>query len=82
MSEIVQFYASKKQPNNSKGSSVMKDKDKGKSLGINNGTSLVNNSGSNGSVKKQVDGSRKEVVCSKRMQELMRQFGTILKQAS
>ncbi|XP_008786482.2 transcription factor GTE6 [Phoenix dactylifera] len=80
VNDITQFYASKKQPNNSKGSSVMKDKDKEKSLGINSGTNIVNNSGSNGNAKKQVDGSRKEVVCSKRMQELMRQFGTILKQ--
>nr|XP_010930571.1 transcription factor GTE6 [Elaeis guineensis] len=78
VNEIVQFYTSKKQPNNSKGSSVMKDKEK--SLGINDSTNIVNNSGSNGSARKQVDGSRKEVVCSKRMQELMRQFGTMLKQ--
>ncbi|KAG1370013.1 transcription factor GTE6 [Cocos nucifera] len=80
VNEIVQFYTSKKQPNNSKGSSVTKDKDREKPLGINDSTNIVNNSGSNGSARKQVEGFRKEVVCSKRMQELMRQFGTMLKQ--
>lgn len=82
MNEIVLFYARKKQPNNSKGSWVMKDKDKEKPFGINNAINFVNNSGNNGNAKKRVEGCRKEVVCSKRMQELMRQFGTILKQAS
>jgi len=53
--EVSDFYANKKQPNSSKGSSsALKDK---------------------------IDGGRKEVFCSKKMQEVMRQFGTILKQA-
>ncbi|XP_065019149.1 transcription factor GTE1-like isoform X2 [Musa acuminata AAA Group] len=44
--------------------------------------SAINNSGSNHSGGKLVEGCPKEVICSKRMQELMRQFGTILKQMS
>ncbi|XP_009414996.2 transcription factor GTE1 [Musa acuminata AAA Group] len=70
VNEVVEYYANRKQPNNSKGNSGGKDKEKKK----------PGNSGSNNSGNKLIDGSRKEAVCTKRMQELMRQFGTILKQ--
>ena len=66
MNEVEQFYltASKKQLNVSKGSSIVKDKERHVA-----------------SVKKQQqDASRREAAAAKRMQELMRQFGTILRQ--
>lgn len=66
--EIEQFYSStnKKQLSTSKGSSIVKDKDKEKHVP---------------SIKKQQqDASRREAAAMKRMQELMRQFGTILRQ--
>ncbi|URE31962.1 BROMO [Musa troglodytarum] len=63
VNEVVEYYANRKQPNNSKGNSGGKDKDKKK----------PGNSGSNNSGNKLIDGSRKEAVCTKRMQELMRQ---------
>ncbi|RRT82915.1 hypothetical protein B296_00017975 [Ensete ventricosum] len=65
VNEVVEYYANRKQPNNSKGNSGGKDKEKKK----------PGNSGSNNSGNKLIDGSRKEAVCTKRMQELMRQFG-------
>ena len=68
MTEIEQFYqtTSKKQPKASKNSMTVKDKDKEKHIP---------------SIKKQQqDASRREAVAAKRMQELMRQFGTILRQ--
>ncbi|KAL6328319.1 hypothetical protein AAG906_034462 [Vitis piasezkii] len=68
VNEVEQFYltASKKQLNVSKGSSIVKDKDKERHVA---------------SVKKQQqDASRREAAAAKRMQELMRQFGTILRQ--
>ncbi|THU70852.1 hypothetical protein C4D60_Mb08t29370 [Musa balbisiana] len=64
VNEVVEYYANRKQPNNSKGNSGGKDKEKKK----------PGNSGSNNSGNKLIDGSRKEAVCTKRMQELMRQF--------
>ncbi|RVW67407.1 Transcription factor GTE1 [Vitis vinifera] len=70
VNEVEQFYltASKKQLNVSKGSSIVKDKDKDKERHV-------------ASVKKQQqDASRREAAAAKRMQELMRQFGTILRQ--
>ncbi|XP_030548885.1 transcription factor GTE6-like isoform X2 [Rhodamnia argentea] len=65
---VEQFYlnASKKQVNTLKGSSVVKDKDKERQI-----PSLK---------KQQLDASRREAAATKRMQELMRQFGTILRQ--
>ncbi|XP_022939038.1 transcription factor GTE6-like [Cucurbita moschata] len=69
-SEIEQFYLTlkKKQPNGSKGSSIVKDKYKERHVP---------------SIKKQQqDAARREAVAAKRMQELMRQFGTILRQIS
>ena len=69
-SEIEQFYlaSKKKQPNGSKGSSMVKDKDKERHVP---------------SIKKQQqDAARREAVAAKRMQELMRQFGTILRQVT
>lgn len=70
MTEIEQFYqtTSKMQPKASKSSITVKDKDKDKEKHI-------------PSIKKQQqDASRREAVAAKRMQELMRQFGTILRQ--
>lgn len=67
MNEIEQFYSSKskKHLSTSKGSSIVKDKDKEKHVP---------------SIKKhQQDASRREAATAKRMQELMRQFGTILR---
>ncbi|KAG6728435.1 hypothetical protein I3843_02G152800 [Carya illinoinensis] len=64
--EIEQFYlsTSKKQPGTSKGSLMVKDKDKDKHIP---------------SIKKQQqDASCREAAAAKRMQELIRQFGTIL----
>ncbi|CAL9040278.1 transcription factor GTE1-like isoform X1 [Musa acuminata AAA Group] len=75
VNEVLEHYATRKQPNTSKGSSGGKVKEMDK-------FSAINNSGSNHSGGKLVEGCPKEVICSKRMQELMRQFGTILKQMS
>lgn len=70
VNEVEQFYlnASKKQLNGSKGSSFLKDKDKDKERHV------------AGLKKQQQDASRREAAAAKRMQELMRQFGTILRQ--
>lgn len=68
VNEIEQFYStkSKKQLSTSKASSTVKDKDKEKHIP---------------SIKRQQqDASRREAAAAKRMQELMRQFGTILRQ--
>lgn len=68
VNEIEQFYSSKskKQLSASKASSIVKDKDKEKHIP---------------SIKKQQqDASRREAAAAKRMLELMRQFGTILRQ--
>lgn len=69
LNEVEQFYStsSRKQLNTSKGSSTVKDKDKEKHLASYK--------------KRQQDASRREAAAVKRMQELMRQFGTILQQA-
>ncbi|KAH7844063.1 hypothetical protein Vadar_023808 [Vaccinium darrowii] len=66
LNEVEQFYSTtgKKQLNVSKGTSVAKDKDK----------HFANFK------KRQQDASRREAAATKRMQELMRQFGTILRQ--
>lgn len=68
VNEVEQFYlnTSKKQMNSLKGSSLVKDKDKERQI-----PSLK---------KQQLDASRREAAAAKRMQELMRQFGTILRQ--
>lgn len=68
--DIDSFYSSmnKKQTNTPKGNSATKDKDKDKHVP---------------SIKKQQqDASCREVAASKRMQDLMRQFSTILRQAT
>lgn len=70
MNEIEQFYLTlkKKQPNGNKGSSIVKDKDKERHVP---------------SIKKQQqEAARREAAATKRMQELMRQFGTILRQVT
>uniref|UniRef100_A0A5B7BR18 Putative transcription factor GTE6 n=1 Tax=Davidia involucrata TaxID=16924 RepID=A0A5B7BR18_DAVIN len=69
LNEVEQFYltTSKKHLNTSKGSSIAKDKDKDKHIA---------------SFKKRLNNaSKREAAAVKRMQELMRQFGTILRQA-
>ncbi|KAI4357224.1 hypothetical protein L6164_001186 [Bauhinia variegata] len=75
--EVEQFFESKgktqvnnskTQVNNSKGSMVLKDKGWEKHL--------------TGVKKQQQDASHREAVAAKRMQELMRQFATILRQIS
>ncbi|XP_038678548.1 transcription factor GTE6-like [Tripterygium wilfordii] len=66
--EVEQFYSNmnKKQPTASKGSSTLKDKDKDRHVP---------------SIKKQQqDASKREAAAAKRMQELIRQFGIILRQ--
>ncbi|XP_052199900.1 transcription factor GTE6-like [Diospyros lotus] len=68
VNEVEQFYltTSKKQPSNSKSSSTVKEKDKEKHIP--------------GTKKLQQEATRREAAAAKRMQELMRQFGTILRQ--
>lgn len=68
--EVEQFYqsAANNQVNNSKGSSLVKDKGREKHL--------------NSAGKQLHDASRREAAAAKRMQELIRQFSTILHQAS
>ncbi|XP_057971626.1 transcription factor GTE6 isoform X2 [Malania oleifera] len=68
LNEVELFYltASKKQLSGTRGSSVVKEKDKEKNiLGIK---------------KHQQEASQREAAAAKRMQELMRQFATILRQ--
>ncbi|XP_044507493.1 transcription factor GTE1-like isoform X2 [Mangifera indica] len=68
VNEVEQFYlssTSKKQGGSSKGSSVLKDKEKERHV-----PSIR---------KQQQEASRKEKAAEKRMEELMRQFGTILR---
>lgn len=69
VNEVEKFYlnASIKQPNTSKNTSSGKYKDKEKHVP--------------GFKKLQLEASRGEAAAAKRMQELMRQFGTILRQA-
>lgn len=70
MIEVERHYesAGNVQGSNSKGSSVVKEKGRGKSLV--------------GTKKLLQDAPRTETAAAKRMQELMRQFSTILRQAS
>jgi len=68
--EIDSFFSStnKKQTDTSKGNSTLKDKDKEKHVP---------------SIKKlQQDASRREAAAQKRMQDLIRQFGPILRQVA
>lgn len=68
MNEVQQFYltTSEKQLNTLKNGSIVNDKDKEKHI-----PSMK---------KQQQDASHKDAAAAKRMQELMRQFGTILRQ--
>ncbi|KAK2985187.1 hypothetical protein RJ640_010476 [Escallonia rubra] len=68
LNEVEQFYstANRKQLSTPKGSSIVKDKDKEKQIGS--------------FKKRQQDASRREAAAAKRMQELIRQFGTIFRQ--
>ncbi|XAR57451.1 hypothetical protein NMG60_11025604 [Bertholletia excelsa] len=68
LNEVEQFYSgsNKKQVNTPKGSSATKEKEKEKYLA--------------NFKKRQQDASRREAAAAKRMQELIRQFGTILRQ--
>ncbi|XP_058092325.1 transcription factor GTE6-like isoform X2 [Magnolia sinica] len=67
VTEVAQFYSSssKKQLGSFKGSSIVKDREKEKQIT---------------SSKKHLDPTRREAASTKRMQELMRQFSTILRQ--
>lgn len=69
MIEVEQFYKScgNAQGNNSKGSSIVKEKGREKSQVA--------------TKKPLQDAPRMETAATKRMQELMRQFSTILRQA-
>ncbi|CAM8968037.1 unnamed protein product [Rhodiola kirilowii] len=70
LNEVEQFYlnASKKQQNSSKGNSGSKEKEKDRTIP---------------SIKKQQqDAARREAAAAKRMQELIRQISTILRQMS
>ncbi|XP_031105169.1 transcription factor GTE6-like [Ipomoea triloba] len=66
--EVEQFYSSvnKKQSNTPRGNSAQKDSEKEKQIA--------------NFKKRQQDASQREAASAKRMQELMRQFGTILRQ--
>lgn len=66
LNEVEHFYSntSKKQSHTPRGGSIMKDKEKQISS----------------FKRRQQDASRREAAGSRRMQELMRQFGTILRQ--
>ncbi|KAL0452168.1 UNVERIFIED_CONTAM: Transcription factor GTE6 [Sesamum latifolium] len=67
VNEVEQFYVKLKEPNTSRNASITKDKEKEKHIP---------------SMKKlQQDASRREAAAAKRMQELMRQFGSIFRQA-
>ncbi|KAK4436010.1 Transcription factor GTE6 [Sesamum alatum] len=66
VNEVEQFYLKLKEPNTSRNGSITKDKEKEKHIP---------------SMKKlQQDASRREAAAAKRMQELMRQFGSIFRQ--
>ncbi|WOL01271.1 transcription factor GTE1 [Canna indica] len=73
VNEAVEYYATKKQVNNPKGISRCKGKEK-KKAGVANNCRINNNDNN------LAGWNRKEALCTKRMQELMRQFGTIMKQ--
>lgn len=69
VNEVEQFYlnAKLKEPNPSRSASIPKDKEKEKNIP---------------SMKKlQLDASRRQAAAAKRMQDLMRQFGSIFRQA-
>nr|CAD1842115.1 unnamed protein product [Ananas comosus var. bracteatus] len=62
VSEVVEFHANKKQTNNLKGNSVVRDKEKERPIGNGSSNNCVNNSGSNSNSKTQGDAGRKEAV--------------------
>ncbi|KAI3469795.1 hypothetical protein Pfo_026458 [Paulownia fortunei] len=68
LNEVEQFYSSSntKHPNTPKGGSTVKDKEREKFLAS--------------FKKRQQDAARREAAAARRMQDLMRQFGTILRQ--
>lgn len=74
MIEVVNFYE-KKQGGIYTKAIVVPNKDK-----ASNSTNGVNNSASTSNNKQPAEGPLKDAACSKRMQDLMRQFGTILRQ--
>lgn len=71
---MVNFYEKKQCGINTKGM-LVPNKDK-----ASNSTNGMNNSASTSNNKQPAEGTHKEAACSKRMQDLMRQFGTILRQ--
>ncbi|MQM07345.1 hypothetical protein Taro_040195, partial [Colocasia esculenta] len=73
VNEVAQFYSCRKQPNGGSGNK-----------GCGGGAISVAKEKEKFAIplKKPADVARKDAVCTRRMQELMRQFGTILRQAS
>lgn len=68
MNEVKQFYSNTKLKESKTGNAlIIKDKEKEKHIP--------------GTKKLQQDASRREAAAAKRMQELMRQFGSIFRQA-
>ncbi|KAJ4773010.1 Transcription factor GTE1 [Rhynchospora pubera] len=75
--EVVNFYEKKQGGVNAKGTSLpIKDK----ASATSHSTNAVNNSASTSNNKPPAEGAHKDAACSKRMQDLMRQFGTMLRQ--
>lgn len=79
MNEVSEFFACENR-NAQKGTSTLKEK-KGKSGVVCNNRNINNILGTNAGTKIPVYGPE-QVAPSKRIQELMRQFGAILRQAS
>lgn len=71
LNEVEQFYSNSntKNPNTPKGGSLVKDKERDKFLGT-----LFKN--------RQQDAASREAAAAHRMQDLMRQFGMILRQVT
>ncbi|KAJ4805188.1 Transcription factor GTE1 [Rhynchospora pubera] len=75
--EVVNFYEKKQGGVNAKGTSLpIKDK----ASAASHSTNAVNNGASTSNNKQPAEGAHKDAACSKRMQDLMRQFGTMLRQ--
>ncbi|KAJ4785976.1 Transcription factor GTE1 [Rhynchospora pubera] len=75
--EVVNFYEKKHGGVNAKGTSLLI---KDKASAASHSTNAVNNGASTSNNKQPAEGAHKDAACSKRMQDLMRQFGTMLRQ--
>lgn len=71
VNEVEQFYSATGNTQLSKGSSILKDKEK-----------YFSNFKQQQQQQQQQDASQREAAAARRMQELMRQFATILRQAN